>query len=205
MLSLMSDVAVRRRPGGRSARVRQSVLDATLAVLGEDGFDRFTVANAAQRAGVHETSIRRRWRTKENLICDALLNHSEQHLLIPDTGSLREDLAAFASELAAYNTTLLGRALLRAMATTGDAPALDEARTAFWHRRHELASVMIERAVARGELPEIVDSRLALEALVAPLHFRTLLTDGPLDEDLPRELADLVLDGIRGGSRDEQC
>ncbi len=194
----MSDTAVRRRPGGRSARVRQSVLDATLAVLGEEGFEKLTVANVAEQAGVHETSIRRRWGTKEKLVCDALLNHSEEHLPIPDTGSLREDLVAFASELAAYDATPLGKALLRAMAATGDDPALVEARTAFWHRRHELASVMLERAVARGELPEIVDSRLALEALIAPLHFRTLLTDGPLDEDLPRELADLVLDGIRG-------
>ena len=105
----MTDAAVRQRPGGRSARVRQSVLDATLALLGGGGLDKLTVADIAQRAGVHETSIRRRWRTRENLICDALLNYSELHLPIPDTGSLREDLAAFATELAAYLTTPLGR------------------------------------------------------------------------------------------------
>ncbi len=192
----MTEVAVRRRPGGRSARVRQSVLDATLALLGEGGLNGLTVADVAARAGVHETSIRRRWRTKENLICDALLNHSEQQLPIPDTGALREDLAAFAAELVAYLTTPLGTALLQAIAATGEDPALAEARTAFWQTRHELASAMIERAVARGELSAAVDSRLALEALIAPLHFRTLLTDEPLDEDLPRRLADLVLDGI---------
>ncbi len=199
----MTDAAVRQRPGGRSARVRQSVLDATLALLGGGGLDKLTVADIAQRAGVHETSIRRRWRTRENLICDALLNYSELHLPIPDTGSLREDLAAFATELAAYLTTPLGRALLQAMAATGDDPALAEARSAFWQTRYELASAMIERAVARGELPATVDGRLALEALIAPLNFRALVTDEPPDEDLPRHLADLVLDGIRGGSRSE--
>ena len=55
---------------------------------------------------------------------------------------------------------------------------------------------MINRAVARGELPDTVDGRLALEALIAPLNFRALLTDEPPDDELPRKLADLVLDGI---------
>jgi len=192
----VSQAAVRSRPGGRSARVRQSVLDATLTLLAERGLDRVTVADIAECAGVHETSIRRRWRTRENLIYDALLNYSELHLPIPDTGSLREDLAAFASELATYLTTPLGRALLYAIATTGEDPALADARTAFWQTRYDLASTMIERGVARGELPANVDSRLALEALIAPLNFRALLTGELPDGDLPRRLADLVLDGI---------
>jgi len=83
------------------------------------------------------------------------------------------------------------------MARPGEDPALAEARTAFWQTRYELASAMIERAVARGELPVAVDGRLALEALIAPLNFRALLTDEPPDDELPRRLADLVLDGIR--------
>ena len=197
----MTEAAVRRRPGGRSAHVRQSVLDATLALLGERGPHELTVADIAERAGVHETSIRRRWRTKESLICDALLNNSEQHLPVPDTGSLREDLVTFASELAAYLATPLGRALVHAMAKTGDDPALAEARTAFWQARYDLASAMIERAAARGEIPATVDGRLALEALIAPLNFRALLTDEPPADDLAGNLADLVLDGIRGNGR----
>jgi len=199
----MTEPAVRRRPGGRSARVRQSVIDATLALLGAGGLDKLTVADVAARAGVHETSIRRRWRTKEALICDALLNSSEQYLPIPDTGSLREDLATFACELAVYLATPLGRALLHAMTAAGEDPALAEARTAFWQRRYELASTMIERAIARGEVPATVDSRLALEALIAPLNFRALLTGELADDDLPRQLADLVLDGIGRSSRFE--
>jgi AcrR family transcriptional regulator len=181
------------------------VLDATLAVLGDGGLERLTVADVAARAGVHETTIRRRWRTRENLICDALLNHSEQQLPVPDTGSLREDLATFASELATYNETALGKALLHAMTAKSDDHAVAEARTAFWRGREALASAMIERAISRGELSHTVDGRLALETLIAPLHFRTLLTDEPLDDDLPRRLTDLLLDGISaGGSRPEQ-
>jgi len=193
----MAETAVRRRPGGRSARVRQSVLDAALELVREGRLEKLTVADVAERAGVHETSIRRRWRTSENLICDALLNYSEQHLPIPDTGSLREDLALFASELAAYLRTPLGNALLHAMATTDNDPSVAEARRAFWQTRYELARAMIDRAVARGELPANADGRLALEALIAPLNLRALLTGDPPDDEFARRLADLVLDGIR--------
>jgi len=57
----------RRRPGGRSARVRRAVLDATLELVNAHGLDGVTVAEVAERAGVHETSIYRRWRTREEL------------------------------------------------------------------------------------------------------------------------------------------
>ena len=190
---------MRSRPGGRSARVRQSVINATLALLREGGLDRPTIADVAQRAEVHETTIRRRWPTKESLICDVLLSNSEQHLPIPDTGSLREDLVAFASDLAAYLATPLGRALIRAMARTGEDPALARARAVFWETRYDLASTMMKRAIAGGEIPATVDGRLILEALIAPLNFRALLTDEPTEDDLPRRLASLVIGGIEGG------
>src|SRR5262249_35715148 len=90
----------------------------------------------------------------------------------------------------------LGKALLHAMAAHSDDRALAEARSAFWRRREELASAMIERAITRGELPATVDARLALETLISPLHFRTLLTDEPLEEDLPGRVTDVVLNGI---------
>ena len=196
MIICMSEIGVRRRPGGRSARVRQSVLDATLAVLAEDGVDALTVAAVAARAGVHETSIRRRWRTRANLICDALLSCSAQQLPIPDTGSLREDLTAFATEAAAYDATPLGRALLHATVMPTADDALAKAREDFWRRHREPAKVMIWRAVARGEIPATTATQLVLEAIVAPLHFRTLVTHDRLDERLPREIVDLVLNGI---------
>jgi AcrR family transcriptional regulator len=45
--------------GGRSARVRQAVLDATSEALIEHG-PRLRIADVAALAGVHETSIYRR-------------------------------------------------------------------------------------------------------------------------------------------------
>src|ERR1700689_682516 len=93
---------VRHRPGGRSARIRQSVIEATMAVLRDRGWDRFSIAEVASRAGVHETSIYRRWGTRERLATDALPAPGAKALPVPDTGSLRGDLAGFAAGICQY-------------------------------------------------------------------------------------------------------
>ncbi|MFJ6657122.1 TetR/AcrR family transcriptional regulator [Streptomyces sp. NPDC091377] len=192
----MSDSEIRRRPGGRAARVRKAVLDAAVEALVEGGTTRFSIADVAQRAGVNETSVYRRWRTRENLLVDTMLTASDQHIPVPDTGSVRGDLRAFATLVATYLADPLGAALARAAVLTVDDPETAEARERFWRTRIELAAVMIERGIARGELRPTTDPRVTLEALIAPLHSRVLMTRTPLPDDLPHALADLVLDGV---------
>jgi AcrR family transcriptional regulator len=193
----MSNTDVRRRPGGRSARVRQSVRDAALDVLREQGADALTVSEVAARAGVHETSVYRRWGSRENVIVDALLSASHEFLPIPDTGSLRADLMAFATSIGAYLNSTLGSALARALASCGTDPSMDATRERFWEARYALASPMITRAMERGEVPATTDPGLALEAIVAPLHFRALLTAEPTDVQFTTRLVDMLLEGLR--------
>ncbi|MBF6341202.1 TetR/AcrR family transcriptional regulator [Nocardia abscessus] len=192
----MSESEVRRRTGGRSARVRQAVLDATLQLAAENGPDAVSIPEVARIAGVHETSIYRRWGTREHLILDALLSYSSQQLPIPDTGTVREDLIDFARSIAAYQAGPLGIALARAMAVAEDDSGLTSNRIQFWQSRFDQARVMIDRGVARGELPETVDAATALEALVAPVHFRALLTRQPVDEPFLMRVVDQLLHGI---------
>ncbi len=192
----MNEREVRRRPGGRSARVRQAVLDATLDALVEHGVDKLTVGDVAERAGVHETSIYRRWGSREHLIIDALLTAGRRQLPVPDTGTVRGDLATFAKSLVAYLGTPLGKALAQAIAVAADDPALAESRAEFWRSRLDLARAMIDRAVDRGELPTGTDPHTALELLISPLHFRALFTREPVDDAFADRLVDLVLHAL---------
>ncbi|MFE3905655.1 TetR/AcrR family transcriptional regulator C-terminal ligand-binding domain-containing protein [Streptomyces sp. NPDC059153] len=192
----MSEDEIRRRPGGRAARVRKAALDAALEALAEGGTTRFSFADVAKRAGVNETSLYRRWRTRENLLIDALLSASDRRIPVPDTGSVREDLRAFATLVTDYLNSPLGAVLAHVAVIPVEDAEMAKARETFWRSRIELAAVMIERGIARGELRAGTDPRVALEALIAPLHSRVLLTREPLDEDLPRVLVDLVLDGL---------
>jgi AcrR family transcriptional regulator len=191
----MSDPEVRRRPGGRSARVRAAVLDATLELLLRHGLEGFKVSEVAEQAEVHETSIYRRWGTRENLLIDALLGATEQ-LLVPDTGSLRDDLTAYATDLAEFLATPVGHALEHTLAVAGDDPDTRRARDHYWTSRYERSGQMVTRAIERGELPDTVEPRLVIDMLVSPLHFRMVLTREPIDARMPAQLVDALLGGI---------
>jgi AcrR family transcriptional regulator len=176
--------------------VRAAVLSAALDALRVNGVEGFTIADVAQRAGVHETSIYRRWGTPEKLVLDALLDQSEQLLPVPDTGKLRADLITFLAELAAMLAEPAGRALLHAFAGPTTDPTVIASRAAFWQGRYDLVRVMLDRAVERGELSASIDQRLLLEALIGPLHFRTLLTGEPIEPRYPDALVDMLLNGV---------
>ena len=184
--------AVRPRRGGRSARVRQQVLEATLALLREQG-DAFSIPQVAARSGVHDATIYRRWGTRDALIVDAIRSHLGATVPVPDTGSLAGDLTAFLQHSVAFLASPLGTQLVRA--TIGaESPAVENPRATYWPQRLEEIGVMVERAVARGELPRgrLAETILTAELLLAPLYFRLLVTRGPLDEALAQQVADFV-------------
>ena len=61
-----------QRPGGRSARVRTAVHDAVLDLVAKNPWDPLTVALVAERSGVHQATIYRRWETLAGLLNDVV-------------------------------------------------------------------------------------------------------------------------------------
>ncbi len=193
----MAVVSEMRGLGRRGEALRRAVLDAAIDEVVAAGADAATVANISRRAGVHETSVYRRWQTRENLILEALLERSGLDIPAPDTGSLRGDLVAIARSVGVFIQSPVGRALLRAAAQTGSAD--ETGLQAFWRARRAALEGVIDRAKARGELDQDADGSLLVEALVAPLHLRILLSREQIETDLPERLADLVLRGAQRG------
>lgn len=195
-VSFMTTESIRRRPGGRSAKVRSAVLTATLELLAESGPEGVNIAEVATRAGVHETSIYRRWKSSQRLILDAMVGHSAELLKTPDTGSARGDLVALGQELVDYGTSPLGEALMRTLAASADDSDTALTRSQFWTARYDECRVLVERAMVRGELPASVDTRLLLETFIAPIHFRLLMTREPVDNLFLERMADIAVAGI---------
>jgi AcrR family transcriptional regulator len=189
----------RRRPGGRAARIGEAVHQAVLDLVAERGVDKVGIPEVSRRAGVQDSSVYRRWGTRENLILDVLLTASDRMLPVPDTGSLRGDLTALARALIGYLDTPLGRDLDRTLAYVSDSENMGEARKAFWSARYRALKPIVSRAVDRGELPPDADHRMALELLIAPIHFRNLLTRQHCDAEFADQLAGHV---VRAMSRD---
>jgi AcrR family transcriptional regulator len=192
----MTEPTARRRPGGRSARVRQAVLEATAQVVAEGGVEAVRVGEIARQAGVHDSSIYRRWPTKEHLVFDALVEYNRDRLPIPDTGSLRADLVGYLATVAEFAATPVGRTIVKAMVGTQDDEAMAAGRAQFWQNRIDRTRVMIDRAVARGELSADTDAAAALELLVGALYFRLLLTRQPIDDDVTGHLVDVLVNGL---------
>lgn len=176
------DDAPRRRTGGRSARVRSAVLQATIAQLLEVGYDRLSVHEVAAAAGVAPTTVYRRWPTRAELILAALQELSAVAIEVPDTGTLEGDLRSLIRSIAATVGQPALRPVQRSIAALPDDVA-GEYRRSFWADRLDRTSAVVERAIARGELPKGTEPSHVLELLIAPIWFRLIISDTPLDDD----------------------
>ncbi|WP_262401557.1 TetR/AcrR family transcriptional regulator [Actinomadura sp. CNU-125] len=85
-------------------RRAQDVFTATLELLAARGFDGLTIEGVAERCGVNKTTIYRWWPSKAALVAAALAEGAELDLDVPDTGTLRGDLAALVGAVVALLT-----------------------------------------------------------------------------------------------------
>ncbi|GAA3441130.1 TetR/AcrR family transcriptional regulator [Planomonospora venezuelensis] len=190
-----------RRPGGRSARVRAAVLDATLAELTGEGYDGLTAESVADRSGVHKATLYRRWGGVDGLVADVLSRAAGQPWQVPDTGSLRDDLHAITQAVRAGFTDPDGGAAPRNLILAAlRSPQGREALTGLFEARHGLAAGVVTRAVARGEVPEGTDAVDVVRATCAPLYYRLFVTGEPLDGPAARRAAEVALAAARAGA-----
>jgi AcrR family transcriptional regulator len=186
-----------RRPGGRSARVRTDVITATLAELAESGYRALSLESVARRAGVHKTTLYRRWGTREELVLDAMLDRAGEHISVPDTGSLREDLLELARTAAANAATPEVAAMARAVAAESPHDGrLAAANHRFWAERLALDGSIVERAIERGEIAAGTEPGRVIESVLGPIHLRLLLTGEPVDRAFLEDIVDVVVHGV---------
>ncbi|MBC6463500.1 TetR/AcrR family transcriptional regulator [Actinomadura sp. HBU206391] len=154
------------------------MLDAVRAQLVEHGYDALSVDAVADRSGVHRTTVYRRWRDVGGLLADVLDEAAGDDWSPPDTGSLEGDLLAVNRE---GHTALSGdppitTALIAASFRSEQAA---EALRLFWADRYARCSVIVRRAVDRGEIPARTDPRRLLVAATAPLYHEMVLLRTP--------------------------
>lgn len=178
----------RRRPGGRTSRIRAQVLDAVRAELAEHGYDGLTMDAVAARAGVHRTTVYRRWRDVGGLLADVFEAASDDDWQPQDTGSLHGDLAALNDEIQAALTAQpsVTAALIAASFRSEEAA---RAQRRLWEDRYARCEIVVSRAIRRGELPPHTDARRLLIAATAPLYHQLVLLRTPPDPHLPDHAA----------------
>jgi AcrR family transcriptional regulator len=186
----------RRRPGGRSARVVQAVLLATLEELAAAGYRALSYEAIALRAGVSRTTLYRRWPTKIELVRAAFLGLDEARPPPPDTGSVRGDVVELLGRRLAKRSPR-DHGLIRAVMTDFGDPEVQALARGIATRHQAGLVAAIERGIERGELPRGTDARRVVEPIVATFFLRmTLFGEAPGPADVGA-IVDLVLDGAR--------
>src|SRR5579859_3989703 len=155
--------APRGRP--RSAEADRAIMAATLELLAERGLDAMSIEEVAARAGVGKTTIYRRWPSKGLLALDAFVISFRAEQPLPDTGTLRGDLlSALQAWVRAVTQTAMGPMLTGLIA---EAQHDQELRGAWRDRVLEPLRaqhrIMLDRAIARGEIVPSVDRDVVLD------------------------------------------
>ncbi|MEU7894690.1 TetR/AcrR family transcriptional regulator [Nonomuraea sp. NPDC049152] len=189
------------RPGGRTARVRAAVLEATQDELVEHGFHGLAMDQVAARAGVGKTTVYRRWGGPAGLVTDLMTELADRSAPHADTGSVEGDLLANAAGvLGAVADKRLGATLQAVIAAaTCDEQAAAALREFYLRRVREWAKA-VDLAVARGELPAGTDGMEVVRAVSAPIYYRLLVTREPVDEEVAARAVRTTLAAARAGA-----
>jgi len=172
------------------------ILEATLAVLGDVGYDRLTMDAVALRAKASKATLYRRWNGKVSLVIDALHHgHQHEHPAEPvDTGSLREDLLhAFCGVGGLTDKPEIDTfgAILTAIAR--DADFAEAFRSEVLAPKLAASSELFERAKARGEIRDDIDIELLAPALAGIVLHRFFLVGELPTQDLITSVIDQII------------
>jgi AcrR family transcriptional regulator len=172
----------------------QEILDATLAVLVDVGYDRLTMDAVATQAKASKATLYRKWDGKAALVIDALMSEKTPLAAPPDTGSLRGDLLAMfcghGGLTDEHQTALLGSVVT----AIGRDPAFAAAfRERFIAPKVAVGREIYERARLRGELRDDIDLDILTAALPGIVLHRGFLLGDPPTPDLIARVVDQVI------------
>ncbi|WNV75190.1 TetR/AcrR family transcriptional regulator [Geodermatophilus sp. DSM 44513] len=172
----------------------RAIQAAVLEVLAEVGYPGLTMDAVATTAGVSKATIYRRWPSKADLLVSVIDTASDETLVVPDSGSLRDDLVVLLSSLAGVLAGPGGSASRALLGVMNQEPALEAAfRRGPMARWAEAFVTVLERAVARGELAPSGVTSLPAEAGPAIFLLRWMISGMEIDGGLAVAVVDEVM------------
>ncbi|WP_030893072.1 MULTISPECIES: TetR/AcrR family transcriptional regulator [unclassified Streptomyces] len=197
------------RPRGRprSREVERAIVDAVIRLLEEGtSIDGLSIERVARTAGVGKAAVYRRWSGKDELLLYVLRELEEPPYEGPTEGPVREILLGVLEWQRGIGVAKRRSTLLRTMA------GHVKSHPRLWRQYHDTVvarrrAAMLEvlaTAVASGELRDDLDPTVLADLITGPLLTRMVLRPwDDLPEDLPRQIVDGVLEGIRPQGRSE--
>jgi AcrR family transcriptional regulator len=172
--------------------ITTAIRAAVMQELAEVGYGRFSIEAVARRAGVAKTAVYRRWSSKLDMVLEMVSEVAGQRLALPDTGSLRGDLELMLRVASrALQHPLASQIIPDLLAEAARNPQIaDTLQNALRVTQRDMGVLLIDRAIARGELPEGADPDVAVDLIVGPLYWRLAIARRKLpDASLSRTAA----------------
>ncbi len=168
-----------RKPSGaavQSAELTEALYRAFFEEWAERGFAAISLERVAARAGAGKAAIYRRFASHQEFAAAAVTTLGLTMAMPEDHGSLAADVLDFLTRLrAVLRHPMIRRILPDLHAEAARSAPMRELNTEVAKARREQAQVILDRAIARGELDRDVDRDLALDLLPARLYWRMVV------------------------------
>jgi AcrR family transcriptional regulator len=183
------------REDPRVTRTRSVVLAAAADLLAERGYAGFTMDALVERTGVSKTTMYKHWPSRTALVA-ATVRQPPAASSVPDTGSVRDDLAAMALDnLNAYRGPRWP-GLASVLEAAGHDPELQAALESLPPPDFAQLRTVLERAVERGQLRPDLNIGTAITVLIGAIFFRLRLADlAQVKREVPG-IIDTILEGL---------
>lgn len=195
----------RHAPGRpRSMESEQAILDAAMVLLVQHGYNGLTLDKVAAEACVSKATIYRRWRSKEEMVIAALGAIPPIHPRL--TGAVVDNLTDFIQQFIDMVRTTPGKRqaetrmvtmLPSLVAQCESNPELLASLRAYIEQRRLPVRQILEHALASGDLPELRDIDLLIDAIMGPVVMRIFHGAGDFSEAETRSLMELLIAGAR--------
>jgi AcrR family transcriptional regulator len=186
---------------------RPQITDALTRTFFEEwarvGYSALSLDAVARKAGVGKAALYRRWRSKADMAADLVRELAAAAITMADPGdqgSLEADLyAALLAVRRMLRHPLVRRILPDLYTAIPREPALAAAMRPGEMARENKVKLLVDRAIARGELPAEIDRRAASDLLIGPLYWSQLVLGERYDKRRLKTLARMTAAAIRAG------
>jgi AcrR family transcriptional regulator len=186
---------------------RPQITDALARTFFEEwarvGYSALSLDAVARKAGVGKAALYRRWRSKADMAADLVRQITATALIMMDPG----DQGALEADL--YAALLISRRMLRhpmvrrilpdLYTAMPREPALAAAMRPGEMVREKKVKALVDRAVARGELPADIDRRVITDLLFGPLYWSVVVMGERCDRRRLKTLARMTAAAITAG------
>jgi AcrR family transcriptional regulator len=191
----------------------ETILDAATALFGERGYQGTTTAAIAERAGVNEVTLFRRFGSKQGLLAVLAKRWSANMAgmavdFIDDTGDVRSKLVELA-HIEFYGAERYGIAAMRLAMEMHGSPEVAEVMGTNPHRNLDGLARFLERHQRTGEIRSDLNPWIMAEAFFAMTSTQAIARkmlqlgdrSGETEEEIVRQLVDIFCSGVLADGR----